>query len=277
MRHHFIFVAGLHRSGTSLLHELLRAHPSVSGFRNTNVPEDEGQHLQTVFPAAKAFGGPGRFGFNRDSFMDENHPLATPGNAERLFSEWSRYWDLSKPFLVEKSPPNLVRTRFLQALFPDCSFLVILRHPIAVAYATQKWAETSIESLLDHTLLCYERFQADMRCLQRVQVVRYEDFVLTPLEHLTTMSHWLGVSPFQCGDEVRARINDRYFASWRRRRDLQSRRTRSQNSQLVKRFSSRTAAFGYRMDDPETLDPFPWAGTATERGVCEQETALGTF
>jgi hypothetical protein len=28
----FIFLAGLHRSGTSLLHKIIREHPEVSGF-----------------------------------------------------------------------------------------------------------------------------------------------------------------------------------------------------------------------------------------------------
>ena len=39
---------------------------------------------------------------------------------------------MSEPVLVEKSPPNLVRTRFLQALFPDARQIVVTRHPIAV-------------------------------------------------------------------------------------------------------------------------------------------------
>ncbi|MEI2612689.1 MAG: hypothetical protein V9G20_28950 [Candidatus Promineifilaceae bacterium] len=57
--HQFIFIGGLHRSGTSILFKTLRDHPQISGFYNTQVPEDEGQHLQTVIPPAKAFGGPG--------------------------------------------------------------------------------------------------------------------------------------------------------------------------------------------------------------------------
>ena len=35
--------------------------------------------------------------------------------------------------LVEKSPPNIVRMRYLQALFPRASFVMILRHPVVVA------------------------------------------------------------------------------------------------------------------------------------------------
>src|SRR2546421_6400768 len=144
----FIFIGGVHRSGTSLLHEMLRSHPAASGFAHTGVPMDEGQHLQSVFPPAKAFGGPGRFGFDPNSFMDEKHSLATRENAAKLWREWAPHWNTAKGVLLEKSPPNLVRTRFLQALFRESSFITILRHPIAVAYATQKWCNTSISSLV---------------------------------------------------------------------------------------------------------------------------------
>ena len=47
--HHFVFVNGLHRSGTSILYRLLSAQLNFSGFSETGVPEDEGQHLQTVY------------------------------------------------------------------------------------------------------------------------------------------------------------------------------------------------------------------------------------
>ena len=56
--HRFVFLAGLHRSGTTLLARLLAAHPEISGFSETGVPADEGQHLQGVYPAAREYGGP---------------------------------------------------------------------------------------------------------------------------------------------------------------------------------------------------------------------------
>ena len=175
------FICGLHRSGTSVLHRLLASHPLVSGFANTGVPEDEGQHLQSVYSPAKSFGGPGRFGFNARAHMDETHALASRVNAERIFTEWARHWDLGARLLIEKSPPNLVRTRFLQALFPNALFVIVMRHPIAVACATEKWRRwDGIERLIEHWLVCHEKLEADIPHLTRSIVVRYESLTAAP-------------------------------------------------------------------------------------------------
>ena len=160
-RYRFIFLCGLHRSGTSPLFQILREHPEISGFRNTGVPEDEGQHLQTVFPPATIHGGPGRFGLMREAHLTEDSDLLTPENKLKLFKEWSRHWDLTKPNLLEKSPPNLIKTRFLQSVFPNSYFIVILRHPVAVSLATWKWARCSLESLTAHWVRCHEIFERD--------------------------------------------------------------------------------------------------------------------
>ena len=131
-----IFLCGLHRSGTSLLHEIIRSHPEVSGFENTGAPEDEGQHLQSVYQPAVSFGGPGRFAFDSGSRMDESHLLATDTSAKTIFDQWWSYFDMSCQYLVEKSPPNIIRSRFLQKLFPGSKFIFILRHPLAASLLT---------------------------------------------------------------------------------------------------------------------------------------------
>jgi hypothetical protein len=213
-RHRFIFIAGHHRSGTSLLHSLIKGHPDVSGFSETGAPKDEGQHLQTAFKPARAYGGPGKYVFDIDSHMDETHPLATPDTAQRLFGEWAQHWDLRKDWLLEKSPPNIVRTRFLQALFPNSTFIAVLRHPVAVAYATQKWSKTAIASLLDHTLRGYEVLQRDMAHLRRVHVIRYERLVAQPAREIGSIFELLGLPNVPIQHDVRTGIDRQYLACW---------------------------------------------------------------
>src|SRR5262245_49725427 len=145
-----LLICGLHRSGTSILHRLLREHPATSGFSDTGVFQDEGQHLQSVFPAAYHFGGAGRFAFYPKAHLTESSELVTDANRNKLLREWGAYYDLSKDVLLEKSPPNIIRSRFFQAMFPDSCFVFIVRHPIAVSIATTKWSRTSVAELMFH-------------------------------------------------------------------------------------------------------------------------------
>lgn len=252
----FIFVCGLHRSGTSILHELLKSHPAVSGFANTGVPKDEGQLLQTVYPAAKEFGGPGHFGFNPESYMTEQHPLATKASADQLFREWGRHWDLSKEHLIEKSPPNLVQSRFLQALFPNSSFVVILRHPVAVAYATRsnfKRARTlSIAELVAHWIGCHKAFLADLPCLRRACVFRYEDFVRDSGRYLDQIFHLLGLPASRPALKISSQENEKYFELWRHR-------TAGELVDIEKS-EPQVNVFGYSLRDWQSLPPVCLAG-----------------
>ncbi len=264
---HFIFIVGLHRSGTSVLHRILREHPAISGFTDTGVYEDEGQHLQTVLPTGLELGGPGRFGFHPEAHMDETHPLATPETAAKLWEQWRLFWDVSKPFLIEKSPPNLLRTRFLQHLFPNSSFIAILRHPIAVAYATRKWSKTSVPSLLHHTLLCYETFFADRLFLKRVMVLRYEDFVENPWLWTTEILRWLSLDHVNFGikEKIRSDINDRYFQEWERdwsRWWLRGYWRLTGFTARLKTLETRTQQLGYSLYTPHQLMPVDWDSVA---------------
>jgi hypothetical protein len=245
--HRFVFLAGLHRSGTTLLARLLAAHPDVSGFSGTDAAADEGQHLQTVYPPATAWGGPGRFGFAREAHFTEGE--ASDEKARKLFEEWSPYWDLARRVLVEKSPPNLLKTRFLQALFPGSSFVVVVRHPIPVSLATAKFRPTRrYGRLLEHWLRCYETFEADKPRLERVHVLRYEELVREPEPVLRGVFEFLELDPIPPSEPVEAGADERYFAQWRAlKRDP---RMRAYLDVASLRFERRARHWGYSLLRP---------------------------
>lgn len=212
--HRFIFIGGLHRSGTSLLHRLIRSHPQVSGFTGTDAPEDEGQWLQDVYPTARVYGGPGLFAFAPDAHLTEDSTLATPHHAERLFAQWAQHWDTQKPNLVEKSPPNLIRARFLQALFPNSRFVFLLRHPAAVSLATSKWVESPLARLLEHWNSAHHTLLEDLPKLGRAHIMRYEDLLADPTATTRKLWDFLELPPAPLNEALTPSINEHYFASW---------------------------------------------------------------
>ena len=251
-----VFVAGLHRSGTSLVHRCLAAHPDVSGFADTGVPEDEGQHLQTVYPPAYRYGGAGLFGFAPEAHLTETSPLATAASREQLLREWGPRWRADAAVRIEKSPPNLVRTRFLQALFPDATFVAVLRHPVAVAGATRKGRRRRLtyETLVHHWVACHAVLAADAPHLQRLHVVRYERFVADPDAELGRIFAALELPPHPSGEHVRTGVNDGYLARWRSRRNplrtLDRRRA-------IGRWEPEVRRFGYSLVDTQMAADLP--------------------
>jgi Sulfotransferase family len=247
--HRFVFLAGLHRSGTTLLARLLSAHPEISGFSGTGMPADEGQHLQSVYPAAKEYGGPGRFGFARESHLTESSPLASEAGARKLFEEWSPHWDLSRPLLLEKSPPNLLKTRFLQALFPDSAFVVIVRHPIPVSIPTARWRGTRrYDRMFEHWLRCHALFEADREHLERVHVLTYEQLVRDPARVLGGIFGFLGLEPIPPSEPVEDGANEKYFRQWQElKRDL---RMRAYLDLVSLRYERPVRRYGYSLLSP---------------------------
>lgn len=256
--HRFIFVCGLHRSGTSILFKSLRDHPDISGFSNTLSPEDEGMHLQTVYKPSGHYGGAGKFGFHPEAHLTELSPLVTDGNRQKLFSEWSPYWDLGKPYLLEKSPPNLIRTRFLQAMFPDSYFIVLMRHPLAVSYATRNWYRQfgvywrSLPSIFEHWLVCHEIFLQDRNSLKNSIIVKYEQFVSNPTLHANTIYQFLGLHSHPNTQKVLSGVNAKYFSKWQK--DHLGFLSRFVARKMVNRFESRLSSFGYSLIDLERAD-----------------------
>ncbi len=251
-----MFVGGLHRSGTTPFAALLANHPDVSGLTGTNVHENEGQHLQTVYPAAMVYGGSGHFARDHRAHLTEASPLATPRSAAQLLEAWRPYWDLSRPVLVEKSPPNLIMGRFLQAMFPTAAFIMVVRHPVTVALSTKKWTRllskrpwrfASLSALVEHWLIAHRLMLADLPFLQRALVVHYEDLVNHPGRELLRVRQFLELrTPLEAG--LSASHNVTYERRWAKLRS-RPRPGAWQRRVIERRYGPQIAEFGYDVHD----------------------------
>jgi hypothetical protein len=258
-----VFVGGLHRSGTTPLSRVLAAHPAVSGLQNTGASEDEGQHLQSVYPPATRYGGPGRFAFAAQAHLTERSSLATRDNAERMCSEWMPYWDASRSLLLEKSPPNLIMGRFLQAVFPGSSLIVVLRHPVVVSLSTVKWRRlasrhwwrhASVHTMVRHWFAAHELLRDDASHLARLQVLRYEDLLEDREGQLAAIQRFLGLDePFR-SDLLRGGHSDQYEQRW----DSMAKGVAgSATRRRVERdYADRATGFGYDISDLRLREPW---------------------
>jgi hypothetical protein len=266
----YVFVCGLQRSGTSVLARNIARLENCTGFKNTGVLQDEGQYLQDVYPTDREYGGTGRFGFDPRAHLTETSPLLTPENITKLRNTWHSYWDKGKGICLEKTPGNLIMTRFLQAVFPDAYFIVVKRHPVPVSMATQRWkiSVTALHSLFEHWLRCYGIFEEDKMYLKRVYELKYEDYIQNPNEYHQEIARFIGTRvpeapkedkfrpvtqwpptdlrvPERAMEEASQAYNKKYFDRWSKL--LNHSLFKSYYRYIAMKYEPRVAKYGYSL------------------------------
>ena len=258
----FLFIGGMHRSGTSAIYNLFGGDPRISTFVNTGVTENEGQFLQSVYPIDKYYGGVGTFALHPEIHLTEASPLITVAR-DNLFNHWEPYWDLSKIILAEKTPSNLIRSRFLQEVFPRSMFLFVMRHPIASAMATAKWTGAYMTTLIENWLTAHEILTNDMKHLEHAEILRYEDFTVAPQSFEKVFKDLLGFTPQVNWNSIRAGLNTKYIIRYKKgdfhlnvsgwKRPMKQVRNILETYNIQRKFEERANRFGYSFTDPYLL------------------------
>jgi hypothetical protein len=191
----WLFLVGCYNSGTTLLAQLLSRHPSISGLAT------EGHFITDQFVKDYEVGLP-RMWAGREELFRLTEADEGP-DAVRIKKEWGMRLDRSKPVLLEKSPPNTIRVRWLQKHFAPAYFVAIVRNGYAVAEGITRKADPRhlrdswpIEQSAWQWRRSNEVLEEDAPHLRHLLWVRYEELAADPLPVLNRIAEFVGLPPF---------------------------------------------------------------------------------
>ena len=185
---YWLFIVGLHGSGTTLLKSILAQHPAVR-----SMPR-EGQYFTNAIPQVVAYGFVRRFTERLDLFRLTE--ADAPAAALRAQYDWSFVFPRTKGIKLEKSSTDVIRARWLQAHFEPARFVTILRDPYAVCASTRRrYPAFAMEDIARQWRVAHELLLEDLPRLRRNLIVRYEDLCDDVEEQLRRLSEFLSLEP----------------------------------------------------------------------------------
>jgi hypothetical protein len=199
-----IFVVGCCNSGTTILWQALKTHPELDG------PLVEGQDLADLPPCMKHCLG-------RQTFRLFAHPRFRMSyrrtevdfdwrTGHRIASVYREHCRLGKR-LIEKSPANTLRVRYLQSIFPDAYFVFIVRSGLAVSegIVRKRWLDperpqksgqsTTLADAATQWLHANAMYLYDQRYLRRSKIVTYEQLVQNARQTLWSVLEFCELDP----------------------------------------------------------------------------------
>jgi hypothetical protein len=127
-------------------------------------------------------------------WTEENDPRP----AWQAKRDWAKAYSKRHGILLEKSPPNTVRSRWLQRNFRPSRFIAIVRSPFAVCEGIRRRTGCGLETAVRHWRTANECMFADMDHLRKCFWLRYEDLTARPNEYLHKIQSFLNLSsPFE--------------------------------------------------------------------------------
>jgi len=185
----WVFIVGCYNSGTTLLHDMLAIHPQIGSM------DREGQYYTDQLPMPRRHGFPRLWALQPDMFYlkegDGRHI-----NVARLKRQWGAHFDdCTRRVLLEKSPTNAARTRWLQEHFEDAHFIGIIRNGYAVAEGIHRKEGHPLDVTAVQWALSNEIMLRDFEVLREKQLIRYETLTGFFEEVLREILEFVGLKP----------------------------------------------------------------------------------
>jgi len=135
----FLFILSPPYCGSTLLNQLLSTSNNISC--NNNLGTREGQ----LIPGVREF----MFQKNR---WDKN--VKYPW--KKIKTIWMKYWDQTKPILLDKSIPNIMRVKEIKEEFNNIYFICMVRNPYAQIEGIIRRNDSTAEDAARFAINCLE-------------------------------------------------------------------------------------------------------------------------
>jgi len=195
-KYKWIFLVGCYNSGTTLLSRILEQHPQIAGL------PDEGQFLTKELVTPREVDVPRLWAEKEKIFVIADNEKE---KAKIVRRDWQKNASKVKAkYVLEKSPPNIVRMLWLQKNFPNAHFIHIVRNGYAVSLGIEEkvrnlygYRDNLLGKAANQWGRSCEVFQRDMTKLNKVLEISYEELSEDLQKTLIKITDFLQLFPFE--------------------------------------------------------------------------------
>ena len=190
-----VFLLGCYNSGTTILREILKAHPEICGMPR------EGEKYTSVFSNME------KDGWIRMAYKNRHlapSSLSAVKARQQLDKDWGYWCESSEKTFLEKSIAHAYRIEFLKEIYPSAKFVMIVRDGYCSTEGILRRAEPRGQARKDTggiypAKLCAQQWvDINSRLLAAAEMpssklVKFEDFVSNPYEIMKDIFDFIGV------------------------------------------------------------------------------------
>lgn len=195
--HKWVFIMGCNNSGTSLLYNVLGEHPEIGKIAIESANEN------IFFPSFVTNTLPSSYKSGVDRVWTEKPEIfrlteeSSRLDENRLRYDWLNMVKLKKrdprPYLLEKTTENAIRSRWLQKVFPDSYFIGLVRNGYAVCEGIRRRKGYDIARIARFWNAANKIMLEDSRYLKNFKLITYEDLAENPEKALSEIAGFLNI------------------------------------------------------------------------------------
>jgi len=185
----WIFVVGSYNAGTTIVKDVILAHPQVAGM------PVEGDTLTSALDDFESDAFPRGMFANVERIRAAR--VGAPPSADRLRADWAP-WIREGHHFLEKSISGSMRMPHLRSIFPGCRFICVVRHPQDVASGIRKRSHPAAggayeTKFLNQQWAFFYRTMLEDSEPEDTAFCSYEEFIRHPAAEATRLFGALGL------------------------------------------------------------------------------------